>query len=98
MGGLEDDVPADVDQRLLLARGCSPQDEHDGLDLVADHSDHLIGEGLPALALMAGRLPGAHRQGRVEQQHALGGPVLEVAVARGLDAEVVAQLPVDVRQ
>ena len=48
------------------------------------------------LTAMRARAAGADREHAVEQQHALVGPGGQVAVLRGLDTEVVAQLAVDV--
>ena len=81
---------------FFLRADAAPQDEHDPLGLGVDGADHLVGERLPPLALVRGGLPGAHRERGVEQQHALTRPRLEVAVVGRLDAEVGAELGVDV--
>ena len=39
-----------------------------------------VGKGLPPTALMASGLMGTHREGGIEQQHALLGPPRQVAV------------------
>ena len=96
MRRLDDRVAGGVDQRLLPARRRSPEDEHDPLGLGVDSPDHLIGEGLPALVVVGGGLPGTHRERGVEQQDALAGPRLEVAVVGRLDAQIGTQLGVDV--
>ena len=44
-----------------------------------DGPHHGVGEGLPAASGVRGRLVCAHGQHRVEQQHALLGPAVEVA-------------------
>ena len=96
MRRLDDRVAGGVDQRLLPAGRRSPEHEHDPLGLGVDGADHLIGERLPALALVGSRLPGADRERGVEQQDTLARPRLEVAVAGRLDAEIGAELGVDV--
>ena len=83
-------------KRLLPPGRRAPEDEHDALRLGVHGGEHLVGEHLPPLALVRRRLPGAHGQRRVEQQHALTGPRLQRSMVGGLDAEVVAQLLEDV--
>ena len=71
---LDDRVPGRVDERLLAAGVAAPEDEHDRVVLGVDGRDDLVGERLPARALVRRRLAGAHGQRRVEQQHALARP------------------------
>ena len=78
----------------LLAPGVpAPEDEHHRVRLGVDGPDHLVGERLPALALVRRRRACPHGQRGVEQQHALACPALEVAVLRHRDAEVVVAAP-----
>ena len=64
--------------------------------LAATAPDHLVGEGLPALALVRRGRVGAHGEGGVEQQHALVRPGVEAAVVGGVDAEIGLELLEDV--
>ena len=77
-----------VDQRLLLARRRSPQNEDHPLALRIDRLDHPIGEGLPTLLLMRRRRSSPHCQRCIEQEHAGTSPGLKVAVHRRRNAEV----------
>ncbi len=52
----DDAMPLSIDQGTLLRRCCTPQDEDDSVLFVVDGSDHFIGEGLPAMLLVRGRL------------------------------------------
>ena len=56
VGRLDDDVAAPVDERASSAGARAPQDEHDPLRLVVHRLDDRVGERLPALALVRGRL------------------------------------------
>ena len=60
--------------------------------------DGPAGDGLPALAAVAGRGAGADGEHPVQQQHPLVGPRRQVAVGRRRQAQVGAQLLVDVLQ
>ena len=51
MSALNDGVPRRVDELDLRLRRLSPQDEDDGIGLVADLPDDLVGEGFPARPL-----------------------------------------------
>ncbi len=73
VGRLDDDVPA-VEQRPLAPGMAAPEDEHDRVRLGIDGADDLVGERLPALALVRRGGAGANRQRRVEQQDALARP------------------------
>ena len=77
----------DVSMSAFLRRAWLPQRMNTtGCVLGVDGADDLVGERLPAVALVRRGLPGPHGERRVEQQHALHGPRLEVAVARRRDA------------
>ena len=49
------------------------------LTMVGDCFDNRIGEGFPALSLMASRLIGTHGKGCIQQQHPLSCPAGEVS-------------------
>ena len=61
-------------------------------------SYHRIGKLFPSMSLVACRLMCPHREGGVEQQHALRGPARKVAVCRHGSAEVELYLLEDVYQ
>ena len=82
----------------LPASRRAPEDEDDALLLVVDRAQHLVGEDLPALALVRRRPGLADRQRRVEQQHTLARPVVEASVAGRRDAQVGLELLEDVLQ
>ena len=52
MRRLDDHVPGGVDEGLLLAGVAAPQDEHHPVGLGVDCGEHLVGETLPAFALV----------------------------------------------
>ena len=79
---LDDRVPGRVDERLLPAGVAAPQDEHDRMVLGVHRRDDLVGERLPALALVRRRLAGPDGQRRVQQQHALARPTTRGCRAR----------------
>lgn len=85
-----------VDQARFFASVCSPEHEDDAFLLCPDSSNDLIGEALPAAALVAPRLVGPHRQGGVEEQHSLARPGAQVARAPRRDPEIGLQLFEDV--
>jgi hypothetical protein len=86
--------PCDI--RRLLLRMAAPQDEDLWRRIGRDRRDDRVGERLPPLALMRRRLPRLDRQAIVEQQHALFGPMSEIAVRRPRDAEVALHFLVDI--
>src|SRR5690606_30111627 len=90
------DAPLGPDQRLEFARVAAPQDRHQRLLPRGQRTDRLLGDLLPALALMRVRLPRLHRERPVQQQHALPGPRRQVPVGRHRMPEVLAVLLVDV--
>ena len=98
MGGLDDDVTGGVDEHPLLPGRRPPQDEHHGLGFGIDGGNDTVGEALPTLTLMRGRLMGAHRERGVQQQHALAGPRFQIAMLGCRDTEIGSQFLVDVDQ
>ena len=76
-------VAQGVDELALGDGMAAPKEEHDARTVFVEGADGGIGEGLPAVALVAAGLVGAHGEGGVEQQHALFGPAAEVAVGKG---------------
>ncbi|CAH0321498.1 hypothetical protein SRABI112_05338 [Pseudomonas mediterranea] len=64
----------------------------------ADHFDHPVGKMLPALARMGVGIGALHGHGGIEQQHALVGPALQVAVVGDVDVQVALQFLEDIHQ
>ena len=89
-------VPARVGARD--ARVATPEDGHERTTTPDQALDRQVRDGLPALAPVRAGRTRPDGEDPVEQQHALLGPRRQVAVARRLDALVVAQLAVDVVQ
>ena len=87
-----------VDEIFLGPGEVAPEQEDDAVAAVGDRADHGIGELLPADPAVAAGHTGLHGQHRVEQQHALPGPVFEVRPAAHPDAEVGFDFPEDVDQ
>ena len=66
---------------------------------VVERGNNMIGKCFPAQCGMGMRLAGAHGQHGVEQQHALLGPVLQIAVVGRTEAgNILRQLFVDIQQ
>lgn len=63
-----------VNQRFLGNGITAPQQEDDAVATLREGLDGGVGEGFPAVALMAAGLVGTYREGGVEQQHPLVGP------------------------
>ena len=60
--------------------------------------DRGLGDRLPALAPVARRASGLHRQAPVQQQHTLLEPATQIAVKGGGEPQIVVQFAVDVHQ
>jgi hypothetical protein len=84
------------EHRLERLRVAAPEDRHARATALDQRGDRALGDLLPAAAAVRGRLAGPDRQDPVEQHHALVRPAGQVAVLRRHDADVVAQLQVDV--
>jgi len=95
---LDDRVTASVQQRLLLSSVRSPEEEYDVLGTIAERTDDFVGEALPALALVTGRLMSAHRQRGVEEQHALASPRSKISGGVWRDPEVGVEFLEDVAE
>ena len=67
MGGGEDEVARAVDERPLLLRVTSPEEEDNVAALLGKFADNGIGECLPPVSRMRGCLVRADGEGRVEE-------------------------------
>lgn len=81
MGGFQHQMVRIGDEPLCLAGLGAPEQEHHGLVLPVQFPEHRIGELLPAQVLMGQGLMGPDGENGIEQQHALPGPVCEIAGA-----------------
>ena len=77
-------MTAAVDKRAFLLRMAAPQHKDQMLAFLIQLSDDFIGKRLPAKSRMRMRHTGADSQHRVQQQHALFRPMLQIAVLRNL--------------
>lgn len=94
-----DDVVCRVrDHRLLAARRRAPENKDHRLLARIEQADDLVRKDFPSLPAMRVRLMLAHREDRVEEQHALVRPRLQAAIVRDPAAEIVVQLLEDVLQ
>ena len=73
-----------VDKRAFLLRMAAPQHKDQMLALLIQLSDDFIGKRLPTEGRMGMRRTGTDSQHRVQQQHALFRPMLQIAVLRNL--------------
>ena len=87
-----------IDQGRLALRMRSPKEEDQARATRGERRDRRVSHALPPLACMRHRLTSAHAERRVEQQHALLGPALQIAVRRERYAEIPIQLREDVAQ
>eukprot|EP00968_Pinguiococcus_pyrenoidosus_P004709 scaffold302_cov247-Pinguiococcus_pyrenoidosus.AAC.35 len=85
-----------VYQLDLGVRRLAPEQEDHVLAVVADALDDGICERFPSGVLVTARLGAPHCEHRVQQQDALGSPLLQVAMVRRSTADVRLNLPVDV--
>ena len=85
---LQNEMARAVYQLCLRARIATPKDEDKSVAVGGEGAYGGVGKLLPAVALMACSLMGAHRQRSVEQQHALPCPSREVARRWNRFAEV----------
>src|SRR5690606_34071385 len=84
---------------LALGLGVgAPEHEHQALALPGQHVDHVVGETLPAPALVRARASFLDGQHGIEQQHAAPGPRQQAAVVGAGDAGIALDLPEDVVQ
>ena len=96
MRAFEHEVSARVDERLFRAGVGAPKDEHDVLPPLADDADDVVGKPRPAAVFVRIGLVRAHGQGRVQQQHALFGPLGKIARAWQGAAQLVVQFFEDI--
>ena len=92
MRGLDDEVMRIGDHRLFPARRAAPENERHRLLPLVQQGDDLVREGFPALPVMRVCCVLAHREDRVEEQHALIGPRLQAAIVRDRAAEIRLEL------
>ena len=89
---------AGVDEPLLLDGVVAPKQEDEPLTLHRQPLDGAVSEGLPAVPLVRARLMRPHRERRVEQQHPLVGPRLQIPASRRHKSHIRDQLLEDVLQ
>ena len=88
-----------LDQGLFRLGVVAPEQEHHRFFPLIQQPDDIIGELLPAFALVGIRLSGTDGQHGVQQQHAVFCPVGQFAVLAGVvDAHIVLDLLEDVHQ
>ncbi len=84
MRGLQHEVPPALlnafDKGRLFLRVAAPEQDHDRLFFLRHQPDDRIGECLPAAAPVGGGHAGFHGQHAVEEEHALLGPMLQMAM------------------
>ena len=98
MYALEYQVFGGVDELRFLLCIVAPQHKYDVFALCGQGFDGAVGELFPTVPLMRSGHVGTHGECGVEQQYALPRPAFEVAVWQRFDAEVAANLFVDVAQ
>eukprot|EP00982_Pelagococcus_subviridis_P002747 21121-Pelagococcus_subviridis.AAC.16 len=91
-------IPVLRDEPLLLLRVLPPQHEHQVRLLLRQRPDRRVREHLPTFLAVRVRLVRANRQRRVEHQHALRRPLVQVPVRRFLAPQVVPELFVNITQ
>ena len=85
-------------QRPFLLGMSSPQYEDHPRLLRGNQLDNMIGESLPPPPLMRIGLVRPDRENRVEHEHALSGPWLQIAIIRDRAPKVFMKIPKDVSQ
>lgn len=98
MGRLNHHMLGQVDELLLLAGISPPQHKDDPLWLQVDHTNDLIGKGLPTLVAMRRRLVCPHGEHGVQQQNSLAGPSVKVAMIRRRHPKIGFEFLVNVSQ
>ena len=96
MHAFENKVLRRGDELLFAAGVAAPEKKDDGLLVLVELFDHMVGERRPAEVLVAVGLSAAHSQGRVQHEHTALRPFGERAVWGRRDAEVALQLLEDV--
>ncbi len=95
---LQDQVLLCIYERLLALRELAPEQENYGVAFIGNSPDDRIGESMPAdmgVGISPVRL---HSQRRIEEQDALLCPMLEIAMIRQGQSEIVADLLKDIDQ
>lgn len=98
MRGLKNQVAVGIDEHAFLTRVASPQQKNKVFAFAVQELDQRVGEPFPAAPAVAAGAARRHRQCRVQQQDALVGPALQVAVGRNRCARVALDLAQDVAQ
>ena len=98
MGAFQNQVAGRIGHDALLLGVVAPQHVHDLLLVGGDGADHGVREGFPSLAGMRGGAVGTDGQHRVEQQHPLFGPAVEIAAGGNGGSRVVVNLLEDVAE
>ena len=96
MGCGEDVVARCVNQGRLVLGVIAPKEKHHALAPVGYGADDAVGELLPADAGVRRRSRRYHGQYRVEHQHALARPFLEIRVAGHPDSAIALDFLEDV--
>lgn len=91
MRPFEHEVLFGIDKRALLLGVTAPQDEDEAGALAVQYIDDRVGELLPPFVLMTPRLGRLHRKRRVQQQHTLLGPTLQMAMVRRFNSQILLQ-------
>lgn len=79
VGGFEDEVLSDIDERLLTAGVATPKEEDEVVALFVEVFNRGFGEGLPALAAVRAGFVGFDRENIVEHEDALVLPGFKIA-------------------
>ena len=95
---LEHQMLAGIDQRSLAPGVVPPEHEYHSVAVVGDVFYDGVGEFFPSYPFVRCGLSGAHREDRVQQQHALPGPGLEVVGPAHPDAQVALYFLIDVHE
>ena len=85
-------------QRCFRSGEVPPQHEHNRLGFLGDELDNAVGEGLPTLFAMTASIMSPDGEHRIQEEHAVASPGLEIAMPGAFDTEVVLKLFVDVAQ
>lgn len=82
MGGLNDHMPALINEGLFAPGGTAPKDENDRIFPLVQLPDDLVGEDLPSHAPVGIGLALPDGQYGVQQQNPFIGPFFQITVIR----------------
>lgn len=89
MHRFQDEVLFGVYFARLLLRGLAPQEKDDFREVVVDDVDNHVGELGPAAIFVRVGFARLDSENRVQQEHALRGPLGKVPVVRGFEVRYV---------